>query len=75
MRDINYLTTENKRLVSYLLLHTTLNIYLPRSSNTKFVFVALSRNVSIEGFCFPSNHTTFGLCHDSLNSVNSAKAI
>ena len=58
----------------YLLPLTTLNRYEPRDSRGKFFFTTRSRNVSIVRYV-SGNHTALGLYHDSLNSLNSEKAI
>ena len=56
----------------YLLPLTTLNRYQSRGSNRNSVFTTSSENVTnISHGVFPGNHTTFRLCHDSLNSLNS----
>ena len=52
------------------------NRYLPRCSKEKVTFY----HFHWECVCgqignIPSNHAIFGLCHDSLNSGNSAKFI
>ena len=50
--------------------------YLPRGSNENALFITSTGSVSVSrwvnNFC---NHTTFGFCHDSLNSLNSGKVI
>ena len=59
----------------YLLPLTTLNRYL--SSHSKnFIFTTLSENATITRHgVFLVTIPVFVLCHDSLNSVNSAKVI
>ena len=60
----------------YLLPLTTVNRYLSRSSDRKFLFATPPENVSTDRHkVIPHNCPTFELCQDSVNSVNSSKVI
>ena len=59
----------------FLLALTTLNRYLSRHSSKNLIFTTSSENITYQMWGIPGNYSNFVLCHDLLNSVDSAKVI
>ena len=59
----------------YLFRVVTSYRYLPRCSNENALFIISTGNVSVSRWVMTfDNHTTIGICHDSLNLHNSANS-